>query len=76
MPAAWADGIDSAALPTSPELTADPAQAWRLFGVRQTGQLDKANTRTADAIGIVQGCEKRDQAAMAHLTRRWWEVWK
>lgn len=57
-------------------MTADPALAWRLFGVRQTGQLDKANGRTADALSIVQGCEARDAKAVEHITRKWWEVWK
>lgn len=31
----------------------------------QTGQLDKANGRTADAIGIVERCEARDRKAVS-----------
>lgn len=76
VPEGWKAGIASADFPTQPELSADPAMAWRTFGVRQTGQLDKANTRTTDAISIVQNCEKRDLAAVVHLTRKWWEFWK
>lgn len=30
----------------------------------QTGQLDKANGRTADAIGIIERCEARDRVAV------------
>ena len=37
---------------------------WVAFGDAQTAQLDKANGRTADAIGIVQRCEARDRAAV------------
>lgn len=37
---------------------------WIAFGDAQTGQLDKANGRTADAIGIIERCEERDRAAV------------
>lgn len=37
---------------------------WIAFADAQTGQLDKANGRTADAIGIVERCEARDAAAV------------
>ncbi len=30
----------------------------------QTGQLDKANGRTSDAIGIIERCEARDRTAI------------
>jgi hypothetical protein len=46
---------------------------WVAFGDRQTAQLDKANGRTADALEIVEGCEKRDAAVTARLAAPWWK---
>lgn len=37
---------------------------WIGFGAAQTGQLEKANGRTVDAIGIIARCEDRDKAAI------------
>ena len=37
---------------------------WILAFDGQTGQLDKANGRTADAIGIIERCEARDREAV------------
>lgn len=42
----------------------DTVGDWIAFGDAQTGRLDMANGRTADAIGIVQRCEARDAAAL------------
>jgi len=50
--------------------------SWIAFGDAQTGQLDKANGRTADAIGIVERCEARDRAAIEAVRKRWWQVWR
>lgn len=49
---------------------------WVKFGDAQTAQLDKANGRTADTLEIVENCEKRDAAAIRHVSRRWYEFWK
>lgn len=43
---------------------------WIAFGDAQTAQLDKANGRTADAIGIVERCEARDAAALKTVRQR------
>jgi len=43
---------------------------WIAFGDAQTGQLDKANGRTVDAIGIVERCEARDREAVSKAKRR------
>jgi hypothetical protein len=40
---------------------------WVAFSDAQTGQLDKANGRTVDAIGIVERCEARDSASRRGL---------
>ena len=42
------------------------------FGVQQTGQLRIANGRTADVVGIVTACEKRDAEAVRQISRPWW----
>lgn len=42
----------------------------------QTGRLDVANMNKRAVLEIVTGCEKRDAAAVRHLTRRWYEFWK
>ena len=52
------------------------AGAWVSFGVFQTGQLDKANAQTRDAVSIVKKCEARDRAAFESLQPRpWWRFW-
>lgn len=43
---------------------------WVAFADAQTGQLDKANGRTADVIGIVERCEQRDAAAVKRARPR------
>lgn len=43
---------------------------WVSFADQQTGQLDKANDRTLAAIGIIERCEARDQAAVKRAKRR------
>lgn len=75
VPSRWADGVQSAAFPAAAELSADPATAWRLFGVRQTGALDESNARTADTLAIVKACEARDKEAAERLTKPWWKFW-
>lgn len=71
VPDSWLEGIPGASLPS---LAADKTD-WQVFGVAQTGQLDKANGRTRDALGIVRGCEARDAAVVRKITRPWWKVW-
>ena len=52
IPATWATGIDGASLPDG-----DALSDWQKAFVAQSGQLSKANGRTADVISIVGGCE-------------------
>lgn len=47
-----------------------------MFGVNQTGQLDKANSRTRDAMGIVGKCEARDADVVKALTKPWYAFWR
>ena len=60
VPAGWADPVPSAAFPQDAASVRD----WQVFGVEQSGQLAKANGRTADVIGIVRACEARDAEAV------------
>lgn len=55
-----------AALPESARLPDghDDARPWQSGFIEQTGQLEVANGRYTDAIGIVSRCEARDAAAV------------
>lgn len=57
------------------ELPAGDLSAGRLavFADAQTGQLDKANGRTADVLEIVERCESRDRAMMRRLQAPIWK---
>lgn len=37
---------------------------WIAFADAQTGQLDKANGRYVEAVGIIERCEVRDREAV------------
>lgn len=66
MPSEWLKGVAPADLPESAKLADghDDARPWQAGFVEQTGQLEKANGRYGDAVGIVQRCEARDAAAV------------
>jgi hypothetical protein len=72
VPEDWSGkGISSASLP--PE---DTVGAWIAFADAQTGQLDKANAQTRDAMAIVKKCEALQQkAADALKPKPWWKLW-
>lgn len=55
-----ADGSPGAQLAHAVEV----GKAWMEYGLGEAGQLEKANGRAADAIDIVERCEKRDRAAV------------
>jgi hypothetical protein len=60
IPDNWRDPIPGADLPETAATVSD----WIQFGQAQTGQLDKANGRTTDALAIISRCEARDTAAI------------
>lgn len=70
LPGEWRQGVPGAPLPAG-----DSEGDWIAFADAQTGQLDKANGRTVDAIGIVERCEARDRAAIERVRRPWWRFW-
>ena len=59
IPETWREPVPGGPLPEG-----STVGDWVAFGDAQTGQLDKANGRTADTIAIVSRCEARDAAAV------------
>lgn len=68
LPANWKTGVAGAELPPDAASVGD----WIAFGDAQTGRLDLANGRTADAIAIVERCEQRERDALKRVRRGWW----
>ena len=64
LPDSWRQAIAGAPLPDG-----HTVGDWIAFGDAQTAQLDKANGRTSDAIGIIERCEARDRAAVQKVAR-------
>lgn len=58
IPDAWKLAVPGAALPEDDELA-----SWQKFSVAQSGQLSKANGRSADIIHIVTVCETKANSA-------------
>ena len=73
LPSSWLEGVAPAPLPESAKLPDghDDARPWQSGFVAQTGQLEAANGRYVDAVGIVRRCEDRDAAAVKRARRRW-----
>lgn len=65
LPDSWRVPVPGAPLPVE-----DVVGEWIAFADAQTGQLDKANGRTADAIGIIERCEARDAEALTRARPR------
>ena len=68
LPASWKSGIAGADLPPDDASAGD----WIAFADAQTGRLDQANGRTADAISIVERCEAREREALKRAKAGWW----
>lgn len=72
IPSGWTEPVPSAVLPPADAVETD----WQVFGIEQTGQLARANGRTADVVEIVTSCEARDAAAVRRVERPWWaKLW-
>lgn len=52
--------------------TGDPATDWQLYGVGETGQLNKANDDKRTGFTIINACEARDAQVRAHIERPWY----
>lgn len=68
VPDEWRKGVASAPPPQQLEVG-----QWVAFGDAQTGNLDTANGRLVDSLGIIEGCERRDAELISRLRRpSWW----
>ena len=65
VPSDWRHGVAGADLPPDEAVVAD----WIAFGDAQTGRLDMANGRLADAMTIVETCEANGRAAVRKAGR-------
>jgi len=52
--------------------TGEAAADWQLYGVGETGQLNKANDRAQTGFAIINACEVRDNTIRAHIERPWY----
>lgn len=58
LPDNWREGVESEPIPdTAGASDLSAAKLWAQAYVGQTGQLEKANGRTADAITVYERCE-------------------
>lgn len=56
--------------PSAPGPEDDSKNAWRGFGIRQTGQVDKANVDKEVILHIVDECHKQSGKATEDARRR------
>lgn len=70
LPSSWLNGVPPTALPESAKLPDghDDARPWQSGFVEQTGQLEVANGRYTDAVGIVGRCEARDATSIRNTS--------
>ena len=66
IPDDWGVGVKHAPAPatTADSSLLDRLKAWTGFGVAEAANVEIANQRTKDTIGIVARCEARDAAAV------------
>lgn len=57
LPKSWKQPVENAAIPDTGKTDLDAAKAWAQAYVAESGKLDIANARTADAIAIFEACE-------------------
>lgn len=51
----------------------DPALDAQLYGLGETGQLNKANDDKATGFVIINACEVRDAEIRRHIERPWYQ---
>lgn len=57
-----------------PDPVASDKLRWQVFGLEQTGQLDKANGRMGDTLSIISTCEAREaEVRKALAPRSFWQ---
>ena len=50
----------------------DAALDWQLYGVAETGQLNRANDDKQTGFEIISACERRDAGVKQQLERPWY----
>jgi len=65
LPPEWREGVQGADLPQG-----STVGDWIVFADAQTGQLDKANSRYNESVGIIERCEQRDREAVRKSRRK------
>ena len=53
--------------------TGDPALDAQVYGIAETGQLNKANDDKQIGFTIINDCEVRDEANRRHINRPWYQ---
>lgn len=54
----------------------DPALDWQLYGVAETGQVNRANDDKITGFAIINACEVRDSVIKRQIERPWWrKLW-
>lgn len=61
--------------PAAPLPGGDVVGDWQVFGVQQTGQLERANVDKGGAGRLVRKCEDLHREALAKAVRPWWKFW-
>lgn len=69
IPADWTKGVAHAPAPTEQPDDLARLKAWIGFGTAEAGNVEIANGRTRDALGIIERCEARDAATVRKVAR-------
>ena len=70
IPDDWAAGVKHAPPPAQETDPVARLKVWIGFGVAEAGNVEIADQRTRDALGIIQRCEARDAAAVNKSRRK------
>jgi hypothetical protein len=60
---------------TYDETAADPLDAWREYGLDETGRLTQSERDKKDGLAVIKLCEARDQRAYRRINAAWYEFW-
>lgn len=60
---------------TLDESAADPLEAWRDYGLDETGRLTQSERDKKDGLSVIKICEARDQRAYRAINAPWYAFW-
>lgn len=55
---------------------AEVAEAWQIYGVTETVQLNKSEADKKAGLELVRMCEARDARAWSRITAPAWQFWR